>query len=226
MSRIAAAALALGLSLSAATPALACEIELVMAVDVSGSVDDDEHALQMGGIAAAFRDPDVTDAIASLKGGLLVTVLQWSGERRQRQTTPWRLLTDAEGSHAFADEIQRSERAFRNYSTAIGEALRAADALSHGAPYRCKRRVYDVSGDGVTNEGAPPGPLSRALGAAGVTINGLVIKGAVPDPEPHYQQHVVTGPGAFVMRAETFKDFPRAFLRKLLRELQTPTVQR
>jgi len=219
------AAIVIGL----ARPAIAqseCAVELVLAVDVSGSVDHEEHALQMGGIASAFRHPDAIDAISALDGGLLVTVMQWSGLSHQRQTTPWRHVTDAESSQAFADDVARGKRAFRIFSTAIGEALRVADTLSTQAPLRCRRRVIDVSGDGVTNEGAPPLPISRALSAQGVTINGLVIKGDEPDPEPHYRNEVVSGPAAFVMRARTFEDFPDAFLRKLLRELQTPVAQR
>jgi len=125
---------------------------------------------------------------------------------------------------AFAAEVRSAGRAWRNFSTAIGEALAHAARVSATAPVRCGRRVIDVSGDGVSNEGGPPAPVAAALAAQGYTINGLVIRGADPDPLPHYRTEVVAGPGAFVEVAQTFDDYPAAILRKLLREIDQPMI--
>lgn len=215
----AAALLAAAIAAAAPAPARACSISLVLAVDVSGSVDPDEHLLQVGGLAAAFRDSGVIETISNLPGGAAVTVMQWSGAPHQLQTTPWALLTDAASARAFAKEIDVAPRAFRIYSTAIGNALEAAAALVETSPYRCGRRVIDISGDGVNNEGQAPIRVSRRLSARDIMVNGLVIKGADPDPEPHYREQVITGPGSFVEVAQGFADFARAIRRKLIREL-------
>lgn len=217
----AAAALLAGLL---AVPAPACELELILAVDVSGSVNAQEYRLQTEGMAAAFRAPAVARAVAALDGGMIVSVTQWSGISRQALILDWTHLAAPEQLHAFAGRIETMPRRWRSFSTAIGEALLNAEAVSAGAPLRCARRVVDVSGDGVSNEGVSPGPIARRLAAGGHTINGLVIRGADPDPAGHYAREVIAGPGAFVELAEGFADFPRAFLRKLLRELEPPMI--
>lgn len=218
-----ALALALGLLLSPA-PAAACALELVLAIDVSGSIDSREFALQANGLAQAFENPSLIAVVGELEGGMLVTVTHWSGATRHQQMTGWHHLSDAAGMAAFAAETRAAGRAWRNFSTAIGEALVNAATVSATAPERCKRRVIDVSGDGVSNEGQPPRPVAQALAAAGYTINGLVIRGADPDPVAHYRSEVIAGPGAFVEVAEGFDDYPRAILRKLLREIDQPMI--
>ncbi len=219
--RAALAALALAL---APAPAAACALELVLAVDVSGSIDSSEFELQAHGLADAFEHPSMVTAVGLLEGGMLVTLTQWSGSTRQRQMIGWRRLSDAASMAAFADEVRRAGRAWRNFSTAVGEALAHAAAVSADAPAACERRVIDVSGDGVSNEGREPAPISRALAAQGYTINGLVIRGADPDPVAHYRAQVIAGPGAFVEIAESFDDYPEAILRKLLREIDQPMI--
>jgi len=218
-----AAALALGLLLAPA-PAGACALELILAVDVSGSIDTREFDLQAGGLADAFENPSLIAAISGLDGGALVTMTHWSGSSRQRQMTAWHYVTDAPSMAAFASEARSAERAWRNFSTAIGDALTHAAQVSGTAPQPCKRRVIDVSGDGVSNEGDPPSIISRAIAAQGYTINGLVIRGADPDPVAHFQAQVIAGPGAFVEIAASFSDYPRAILRKLLREVDQPLI--
>jgi hypothetical protein len=205
-------------------PAAACALELILAVDVSGSIDTPEFQLQSNGLADAFENPSLIAAIGELEGGMLVTMTHWSGQTRHLQMTGWHLLTDAASMAAFAAEARTAERAWRNYSTAIGEALIHAANVGITAPAKCKRRVIDVSGDGVSNEGSAPGAISDALAAQGYTINGLVIRGADPDPVAHYRQHVIAGAGAFVEVAENFSDYPRAILRKLLREIDQPMI--
>jgi hypothetical protein len=202
--------------------AAACGLELVLAMDVSGSVNAREYALQAGGLADAFEHPSLVEAVGRIEGGMLVVLTQWSGGSRQQQMTEWHRVRTAEDLAAFVQAIRSARREWRNFSTAIGEALAHAEQVSARAPVQCQRRVIDVSGDGVSNEGRPPRAEADRLAARGYTINGLVIRGAEPDPVKHYEAEVIAGPGAFVEVAETFDDYPRAILRKLLREIDPP----
>ncbi|HUF87222.1 MAG TPA: DUF1194 domain-containing protein [Thermohalobaculum sp.] len=220
---LAAVALALAPALAPA-PAAACALELVLAVDVSGSIDTREFELQTQGLADAFEHQSMQVAVGQLEGGMLVTLTQWSGSTRQRQMIGWRRVSDAASMAAFAGEVRGAGRAWRNFSTAVGEALAHAAAVSADAPEACGRRVIDLSGDGVSNEGREPAAISRALAAQGYTVNGLVIRGADPDPVAHYRAQVIAGPGAFVEVAESFDDYPEAILRKLLREIDQPMI--
>jgi Ca-activated chloride channel homolog len=215
-----AAWLALGVALAAPVPAAGCALELILAVDVSGSIDDREFALQMEGMASAFEDPALIDAVQVQEGGVLVTLTQWSGASRQRQVTGWHELDGAASMATFAQAIRESGRDWRNYSTAIGEALHHALRVGGTVPLRCRRRVVDVSGDGVNNEGRAPRAVADALAAMGYTVNGLVIRGDTPDPVKHYETNVLAGPRAFLEIAADFNDYPEAIRRKLLREVE------
>ncbi len=206
-------------ALAAAAPARACGIALALAVDVSSSVDRYEYQLQTGGMAAAFRDPEVADAILG-GGGALVAVVYWSGYPHQESRIGWTPLGDAAAIAAFADRIDRLERRYAQFPTAIGRALQFVETLWSPETAACARRVVDVSGDGVNNSGPPPVSARRRLVARGITLNALVIQGEWPDPEPYYRDNVIGGPGAFIEIADGYDDFARAFRRKLLRELQ------
>jgi Ca-activated chloride channel homolog len=214
-----------GLALAAAVAAVpaaacACALELILAVDVSGSIDDREFALQMEGMASAFEDPALIEAVQVQEGGILVTLTQWSGASRQRQVTGWHQLDGPASMAAFARAIRESGRDWRNYSTAIGEALHHALRVGQTVPDRCRRQVVDVSGDGVNNEGRAPRAVADALAAIGYTVNGLVIRGDMPDPVKHYEMNVLAGPRAFLEIAASFADYPEAIRRKLLREIE------
>ena len=200
--------------------ARACAVELILAVDVSGSIDANEFALQNEGMAAAFEDPKLVEAIIHQKGGIYVVLTQWSGATRQRQVTGWHHLTDAESMAAFAREIRRGGRNWRNYSTAIGEALFHALNVGKTVPEQCARRIIDVSGDGVNNEGRAPRAVANQLAALGYTVNGLVIRGDTPDPVRYYERNVLAGARAFLEISDGFEDYPRAILRKLLKEIE------
>jgi Ca-activated chloride channel family protein len=180
--------------------------------------------MQSGGLAEAFENPSMVAAVAELEGGMLVTLTHWSGSNRHRQVTGWHHVTDAGSMAAFAAETRAAGRTWRNFSTAIGDAIAHAAEVGATAPLACKRRVIDVSGDGVSNEGRAPRAISSALAAAGYTIPGLVIRGSDPDPVAHYRTEVIAGPGAFVEIAQGFDDYPRAILRKLLREIDQPMI--
>ena len=197
----------------------ACGVELVLAVDVSRSVINAEYNQQMLGLSTALTQPDVLQAIEWIPGGVMATLMQWSGPDTQAQTVGWRHLSSPASVRAFATEIASDPRQFFAAYTAIGEALWFANTLSASNPRTCGRRVIDVSGDGASNRGREPAPIATALAANGVTINALVITGAKPDPVTYYSTHVVRGAGAFVEVANGFGDYARAMEEKLMREL-------
>ncbi len=201
-----------------------CELELILAVDVSGSINRDEYALQMRGLSDAFRSSDIIHLIGSTsrKGDVYATVVQWSGQPHQSQIVPWSKLDDESSVLRFADAIEASPRVFLNYSTAIGDALRFSRAMFAIRPDSCRRRVIDVSGDGPNNEGSELADIRAKLIYENVTINGLVVLGDEPSLGPYYRQNVVGGSGAFMITANTFEDYPDAIRRKLLREIAPP----
>lgn len=196
-----------------------CELELVLAIDVSRSVNPAEFRLLQKGTADAFRSDDVIEIIGWLHGGVMVTVTQWSSGGQQKQMVPWRLLTSPASVLAFADEVANMRRSYRFDLTAPGNALMHAESLGRTNPLQCRRRVIDIAGDGIKNTGLDPTEIAARITLLGVTINGLVIRGDRPDPLPFYRNEIAIGPLSFVEVAEGFDDFPRAILKKLLREL-------
>lgn len=208
-------------ALLVAAPARACGVALVLAIDVSSSVDDEEYALQTQGLADAFRAPEVIDAVIGA-GGVMTTVVYWSGYTHQEVRVPWTPVRTPDDMELMARRLERIHRRYRAFSTALGKALELVEEIWTAETALCGRRVLDVSGDGVNNSGPPTEPMRDRLVARGVMINGLVIKGADPDPEPFYRAHVVGGAGAFVEIAEGFSDYARAIRRKLFREIATP----
>lgn len=206
---------ALSFLMASALPAAACDLALVLAVDVSGSVDRSEYRLQMDGLAEALRDGVVVEALVGQQAQL--TLVQWTGSSRQRQTVPWAQMRTAQSVYQFADAVAQDPRLWRNFSTAIGEALTVSQTLLDGMP-GCKRQVIDVSGDGISNEGLPPTDRHSALRKAGITVNALAIETDDVDLTAYFFENVITGEGAFVETANGFDDYPRAILRKLQRE--------
>ena len=195
--------------------AQACQLALVLAVDVSGSVDTKEFDIQMQGLAAALTDGIVIDALIEQEAQL--TVLQWTGSSRQRQTVLWHQMTTAQDVAVFAQKVAQDARVWRNYSTAIGEALTASQALLAEVP-TCIRKVIDVSGDGVSNEGLEPNMLRGSLSEMGVTVNALAIETDETDLTAWFFENLIHGEGAFVMTADGFEDYPEQIKRKLQRE--------
>ena len=200
-----------------APDAQACDVALVLAVDVSGSVDADEYRLQARGLSEALGDAIVSEALVKTKA--VVAMVQWSGEPHQEISVPWVAIDTHEDVARLREQVAATPRAFRIYSTGIGEAIRVSLDLFASAPRQCKRRIIDVSGDGPSNEGADPQVLRARLDAAGVSVNGLAIEGSEEGIAEYYRTRVIHGPGAFVEVARGFGDFPRAIRKKLLREL-------
>jgi len=195
-----------------------CGLALVLAADVSSSIDADEYTLQMNGLARAFRNQRLQDALLGLKSDVVVaTVVQWSGYSHQTQDVPWTRLDSESALSGFAAAIAKVPRGAHDQPTALAKGLEFSAKLLRDMP--CTRQVIDFSGDGVTNWAVEPSYFAERGVFDGMTINGLVIKGATPDPEPYYREHVARGPGAFVMVADRYEDYPEAILEKLLREI-------
>lgn len=196
--------------------ARACELALVLAVDVSGSVSPREYDIQRKGLAEALRDDTIGEALVSAEAQLMV--MQWTGQSRQRVTIPWTQIRDFDTLEAFANTVSDDKRVWRHFSTAIGEALIVAlEALEEVS--ECRRKVIDVSGDGKSNEGISPRGIRPALRAADVTVNALVIEGAQPNLGPYFESEVITGPGAFAVRSNTHLEYPERIRQKLMREV-------
>lgn len=210
--------------LAAAPSARACGTALVLAVDVSSSVDHDEYDLQTKGLGAALRAPEVIDAILG-SGGAMVMVVYWSGYPHQEVRVPWTRLEDRAAIVQLSRRLETLNRRYLDFPTALGKALELVATVWTPETDACGRRVVDVSGDGVSNSGPRPGAARDALVAQGATINGLVIKGADPDPEPFYRDEVIGGPGAFIEVANGYDDYARAIRRKLFLELSAPYAE-
>ncbi len=191
----------------------------MLAVDVSGSVDESEYRIQMQGLADGLRDGAVSEALVVGEAALLV--LQWTGTSRQRVMVPWQRLSDFDAIEALAARIETTPRVWRNFSTAIGEALEVGAAQFADVP-DCKRRVIDISGDGSSNEGPEPRAVHGLLTEEGIVVNALVIEGAEPRMTEYFWENVIHGTGAFVITANDYDEYPARMRRKLLREVTKP----
>ena len=211
-----------GMLIGLAMPAKAhaeCALALVLALDVSSSIDEGEYRLQQTGLADAFASAVLRDALLGRPAYVSATVVHWSGFDHQDQVVPWTDLRNMADLDRFVAAIRAVPRGRDDQPTALAKGLQFAAMLLDGR--RCARHVIDISGDGVSNWGVPPAYFADQGLFDGITINGLVIKGADPDPEPFYRQQVQRGDFAFVVVADSYADYPRAILRKLLREIGT-----
>ncbi len=207
----------------------AVDLLLVLAADVSRSMSDEDLRLQRDGYVAALRHPAVAGAIASGPlAAIGVAYLEWSGHEHQRLLVPWTRLEGPEAAADFAARLAAAPTLVGTW-TSISGAIAASRALIAGAPFAAERRVIDVSGDGVNNNGPPAGPERDLAVEAGITVNGLPILRGAGRPqtgwtpaevlEEHYRDEVTGGPGAFVMPAEGLESFGAAVRRKLIREI-------
>ena len=199
--------------------AAACRLALVLALDVSSSVDALEYDLQRTGLAAALDAPEVRHAI--LEGGaghVALTAYEWSGKFRQSVVLDWTDLRAAADIDRAVAALAGATRSESEFPTAMGYGLGyAAGVLARGPV--CARRVIDVSGDGLNNEGFGPRLAYKHFPLAGVTVNGLVVLGDDPEVLGFYRDEVIRGPNAFVEVAHGFEEFERAMTRKLFREI-------
>jgi hypothetical protein len=197
------------------------DLQLVLAIDVSSSVNYVEFGLQMQGYAAAFRDSAVHQAIASGPNGkIAVSITEWAGIAEQQIVIPWTVIASAADAEGLADRIEYLPRSFPYGGTAIHDALRHALALFDNSEHVADRRVIDISGDGKASLGPSPVGMRDRIIAAGVTINGLPILNEEPALDRYYEENVVGGPGAFVEISKDFTDFTRAIAKKLAQEIR------
>lgn len=198
-------------------------LELVLALDISASVDSDEFALQLGGIAAAFRDPAIIAAIErSRPGGIAVAIIEWSEPQSTKVVVPFHQLVDARSARAFAFLASRAPRVANSSYTSIGAGISASLDLMAANDFVAPRRVIDVSGDGRNNRAPYPDQVRPRVIAAGVTINGLAIETDDDTLARYYREEVIVGPDAFVEVARNYNDYAEHIRRKLLREIFPP----
>lgn len=200
-----------------AAPAAGCELALLLAVDVSGSVDAREFEVQMQGLAEGLRDGVVIEAL--VKGQSSVALMQWTGATRQVQTVAWTRITAPQDVEALADRIARLPRVWTEFSTAIGQAMTFGAGVFDRAP-ACRRRVMDISSDGRNNEGTEPAEVRPVMDSLAIIVNALVIRGDDAGLPDYFAQNVMTGPNAFVVTAEDYEEYPERMRRKLRRETE------
>jgi hypothetical protein len=211
---------ALLLWVSVALPAWSAQpvdVALVLAVDVSLSVNDQRYALQKEGLAAAFENPELAKMIAAGTRGA-VAVMEFSDPDRQIAVVDWTRIGSAEDAKALAQRIRAVKRS-SNGLTGLADALLAARDFLAEAPFPATRRVVDISGDGMSNIGTEITTARDVLIGDGITINGLPILSEEPWLETYYTEYVIGGPGAFVVPAETLDSFAQAMKRKVIQEL-------
>ena len=207
------------------------DLLLVLASDVSRSIDQPKFQLQREGYAAAIADKRVLEAItAGRNKRIAVAFVEWSGVSSQKVLIEWTVIDGADAARKFGDQLIELPRSFAE-RTSISGGIDYAMAVMARAPYEAPRRTIDVSGDGTNNSGRDVGLARDEALAKGVTINGLVILSDRPmawNPEhtnppgglaEYYRTHVIGGPGAFVLVAEDFNSFGQAIVKKLIAEI-------
>jgi Protein of unknown function (DUF1194) len=217
-----------------ARAAQAVDVAIVLAADVSRSINDEEFALQRRGYAAAIANPTVIDAIRSGRhGAIAVSFVEWAGEGEQKTVVDWMVIGEAADARKFAAALVDAPRSFLG-RTAIGSAIDYSRGLIDESGYTADRDVIDVSGDGTNNQGRSVNEARDAAVGAGVTINGLAIFNRTAAAEggflalhtnppgglaKYYRDNVIGGPGAFVVPIDDFNGFDEAMIRKLISEI-------
>jgi hypothetical protein len=195
-------------------------VQLLLAVDVSGSVSEDRFELQREGYAQAFRSAEVQEAIRSTStGSIAVAMVQWTGPTLHVVAVDWTLIDGSPAAERFAAAIEHAPRALFGGGTSISGAIDYARAMLARSPFRGQRLVIDVSGDGANNRGRPAEDARDEAVQAGVVINGLPILTLEPDLDEYYRQNVIGGPGAFVVAIKSYEEFAAALRSKLIIEI-------
>ncbi|SHI04784.1 DUF1194 domain-containing protein [Marivita hallyeonensis] len=195
-----------------------CRLALVLALDVSSSVDAEEYVLQRDGLAAALDDPTIRSAILEGPGYVSIAIYEWSGRRQSTMVRDWVALTDGAAIDDLIATLTSSPRSHTRFPTAMGYALGYGATLLARGP-ECDRQVIDVSGDGENNDGFPPRLAYKNFPFANVTVNGLAVLGSAPEVIDYFQREVRYGFGAFVETSLGYQGYREAMTRKLFREL-------
>ena len=214
------------------------DLLLVLAADVSRSVDEPKFQLQRDGYAAAIKSPKVLDAILSgANRRIAICFLEWSGATAQKLVIDWTVIDSADAARKFSDALVEAPRSFSDRTSISGAIDFSVEQLAR-APFDAQRRTIDISGDGTHNSGRGLLAAREDALALGVTINGLVILSERPlawNPEhtnppgglaKYYQDNVIGGPGAFVAVAENFQSFGQALISKLIAEIALSPSQK
>jgi hypothetical protein len=207
------------------------DLLLVLASDVSRSVDTRKFELQRQGYAAALSNPRVIDAIRSgPHGRIAICFVEWSGATSQKLVIDWTIVSDAASARKIGDQMLELSRSFAD-RTSISAGLEFAFVQLERAPFKAPRRTIDVSGDGTNNSGRDIASVRDEVTAKGVTVNGLVILSDSPLPwnpehtnppgglDEYYRRNVIGGPGSFVMVAENHNSFGQAIVKKMIAEI-------
>lgn len=205
------------------------DLELVLAVDVSGSIDAYEANLQRDGYLAAIVDSRVLAAIRSGRlGRIAATYLEWGSEQQQKILVPWTVIENEPTAAAFASALQAAPRSLVADRTSLSGAIGFALPMFANNEFDSPRQVIDISGDGPNNSGKPVDAARDIAVSAGVTINGLPVINdrpnrfglpGIPDLDRYYAACVIGGPGSFLIVAKDFGDFAGAVLRKFILEI-------
>jgi hypothetical protein len=196
------------------------DVALVLAVDCSRSIDEGEYRLQAQGYADAFRTDRVQRAALSGRHGAIAVILtQWGGQFAQKEATPWTLLDGKPALTRFADKLAGLERLVDDDATSIGAAIDHGRRMLERIPFLPERRVIDVSGDGMNNQGRFPRYARDDAVAAGIGINALAILSDHATLDRYFRAEVIGGPGAFVVPARRFADFGPAIANKIAMEV-------
>jgi hypothetical protein len=214
------------------------DLELVIAADVSVSMDREEKRLQQGGFVDAFRHPDILAAISSgAYGRIAVTYIEWGGNKQQRVIVPWMLIDGPESAHRFSRRLEQSRPTKMVRGTSISSALMKSAELMLDNGFKGSRYVINISGDGTNNKGPELRDVRAALLAGGITINGMpliyegLLEGVTEDPQfesparmlvRYFEDEVIGGPDAFVEPVRHLGDYAAAIRRKLQREIEAP----
>lgn len=211
----------------AAVPAQACRLALVLAIDVSNSVDESEDQLQRSGLANALISEDVQSAFFVSDDPVALLVFEWSGRHHQKVLFDWRDVRSPVDLTDAAEAILNSTRGQRDFPTAMGYALGYAATRLREKP-ECFAKTIDVAGDGKNNDGFGPAEAYDAFAFENVTVNGLVVDASIletrEDLVRFFQEDVIRGPASFVEVADGFEDYEDTMRRKLIRELLSQMI--
>lgn len=218
-------AAAVGVAPTSAFADGAVDLQLVLAVDTSGSVNRTRFELQRDGYANAFRTPEVQRVVLGGRaGGIAVCMTHWTGPGLQEIAQPWTRVGDVAACVAFANAVTDGPRRLFAGGTSISGAIDHSRLLFSRCPFsgiggKAPRRVIDISGDGENNRGRSPDSARDETVALDITINGLPILAIEPGLDDYYREHVIGGTGAFLIAAQTFEMFGEAVRRKLIQEI-------
>ncbi|MEM1065926.1 MAG: DUF1194 domain-containing protein [Pseudomonadota bacterium] len=213
--RTALFAICLGLTAFLPSGARACSTALVLAIDVSNSIDTGEYRIQADGLADALLDPEIREAL--IAGEVALTVIQWSGRGRQEVSIPWAQMRTPGDIDAFSSQARALPRAFIMSDTAVGDIIRFSVNQFSAAP-NCARQVIDISGDGTDNAGTDPQRARLEAERRGIQINALAIEGLGVSITNFFRRHVITRDG-FVLTSRGHTAYAETLRRKIKREV-------